>query len=230
MEQQSLADALGLPRDDAAWVIFRDLVSGREGLRGCAGLHHEGFAVSLRAYERRVLLDWRIVHDSDGAMGELAARIGWDGTVPSVDEAVEGIRDEWRAAREPASSPDDPLSSDVASGVAEAAAGSPVAPDTKPTRRTPRRARTSPSKGDAPPKRASKPMRSPKPRRGPQPDDAPDSDQGWRGRSRFDWYSPYRPDRDLRGGSLEPEATLNTIRRCLDLHSQELPLGRGSIR
>ena len=42
LERQSLADALGLPRDDAAWVIFRDLVSGREGLRGCAGLHHDG--------------------------------------------------------------------------------------------------------------------------------------------------------------------------------------------
>ncbi len=36
MEQQSLADALGLPRDEPAWAVFRDLVSGREGLRGCA--------------------------------------------------------------------------------------------------------------------------------------------------------------------------------------------------
>ena len=132
MEQQSLADALGLPRDDAAWAIFRDLVSGREGLRGCAGLHHDGFAVSLRAYERRVLLDWRIVHDSDGALGELAARIGWDGTVPSVDEAVEGIRAEWRTAREPAPSPDASLSSDVASGDADAPAGPPVAPGPNP--------------------------------------------------------------------------------------------------
>jgi hypothetical protein len=93
--------ALGLPSDSRAWAVFRDLVSGREGLRNCAALHDDGFAVSLHAYERRVLLDWRIVHDGDGAVGELAARIGWDGTVPSVDEALDGIRAEWRAALEP---------------------------------------------------------------------------------------------------------------------------------
>ena len=99
--RESVADALGLPRDGQAWVVFRDLVTDREALRNCAAMHDEGFAVSLRAYERRVLLDWRVVHDGDGALGELAARIGWDGTVPSVDEAVEAIRAEWRAAREP---------------------------------------------------------------------------------------------------------------------------------
>jgi hypothetical protein len=169
LEQQSLADALGLPRDDAAWAIFRDLVSGREGLRGCAGLHHDGFAVSLRAYERRVLLDWRIVVDSDGALGELAARIGWDGTVPSVDEAVDGIRAEWRAAREPGPSPDAPL--DAASGAAATATADPVKP--KRTGVKPRRASASAKKSDTKPKPASKPKRSSKPGGGTQPDDAP---------------------------------------------------------
>ncbi len=67
-ERQSLADALGLPRDGRSWAVFRDLVSGREGLRNCASLHEDGFAVSVRAYERRVLLDWRIVDDTDGAL------------------------------------------------------------------------------------------------------------------------------------------------------------------
>jgi glycosidase len=99
--RESVADALGLPRDGQAWVVFRDVVTDREALRNCAALHDEGFAVSLRAYERRVLLDWRVVHDRDGALGELAARIGWDGTVPSVDEALEGIRAERRATVEP---------------------------------------------------------------------------------------------------------------------------------
>jgi glycosidase len=104
--RQSLADALGLPRDGQAWVVFRDLVTDREGLRNCAAVHDEGFAVSLRAYERRVLLDWRVAPDHDGALGELAARIGWDGTVPSVEAAADGIRAEWKAASEPASGPD----------------------------------------------------------------------------------------------------------------------------
>ncbi len=173
LERQSLADALGLPRDDAAWVIFRDLVSGREGLRGCAGLHHDGFAVSLRAYERRVLLDWRIVVDSDGALGELAARIGWDGTVPSVDEAVDGIRAEWRAAREPAASPDAPPSPDAASEADETAEVEPVVPRGKGRARTSRPATTSPGKDDATPKSASKSRRTRKPGPGIPPDDGP---------------------------------------------------------
>jgi len=170
LERQSLADALGLPRDDAAWVIFRDLVSGREGLRGCAGLHHDGFAVSLRAYERRVLLDWRIVVDSDGALGELAARIGWDGTVPSVDEAVDAIRAEWRAA---VSSPDASPSSGVASVAGDAADVVPVQPRGKRTARAPRRGTTSPSKDDAAPKPATKPRRTRKSGGGKPPDDGP---------------------------------------------------------
>ena len=138
-ERQSLAAALALPRDGRAWAVFRDLVSGREGLRNCAALHDDGFAVSLHAYERRVLLDWRIVSDGDGAVGELAARIGWDGTVPSVDEALDGIRAEWRAALEPPVQPEPPVE------------GSTEGP------------------GGPAPKRKPKPKRSPKPAVPPRP-------------------------------------------------------------
>ena len=154
-ERQSLAHALGLPRDGRAWAVFRDLVSDREGLRNCAAVHDDGFAISLRAYERRVLLDWRIVHDEDGALGELAARIGWDGTVPSVDEALAGIRAEWRALEPPAEPTPD----------VDGSATGPVAPTPKPKpkrRPTPRPApipATDPGSTTRPPKVTQGPKR-----------------------------------------------------------------------
>jgi hypothetical protein len=151
-ERQSLAHALRVPRDGRAWVVFRDLVSGREGLRNCAALHDDGFAVSLHAYERRVLLDWRTVRDGDGALGELSARIGWDGTVPSVDEALDGIRAEWRAALEPPATEPVPIT--------EPADGSDVpSPKGKPRPRRP-------------------PTRKPRPKAAPMPESAADPTSG----------------------------------------------------
>ncbi|HEY8169031.1 MAG TPA: alpha-amylase family glycosyl hydrolase [Candidatus Limnocylindrales bacterium] len=108
-ERQKLATALGLPRDARAWVVFRDLVSGQEGMRNAAAMHDDGFTVVLRAYERRVLVDWRVVLDEDGAVAELASRIGSDGSVASIDDALDGIRAERRSPTEAAD--DDPARS-----------------------------------------------------------------------------------------------------------------------
>ncbi|MET1231489.1 MAG: hypothetical protein ABWY52_01405, partial [Candidatus Limnocylindrales bacterium] len=168
--RQPVAKALDLPRDARSWAIFRDLVSGREGMRKCAALHDDGFAVSLHAYERRVLLDWRVVDDNDGALGELAARIGWDGTVPSVDEAIDGIRAEWREAREPRAW------TEPAGAEAAEAAGVPKAkpaPGAKPGRSTGKGRKPPPptSKRPKAAKPSSKTSRSPKLRPDASPGD-----------------------------------------------------------
>ena len=78
----------------------------REGLRGCAGLHHDGFAVSLRAYERRVCSTGGSSSTATAPSASSRPASAGMGAVPSVDEAVDGICAEWRAAREPGPSPD----------------------------------------------------------------------------------------------------------------------------
>jgi glycosidase len=88
---ETLASALGLPRAKASWAVFRDQVSGLELLRSCAAIHERGLEFELHAYERRILLDWRIVDDGEGLLSRLAERLAGDG-VASVDEALNELR------------------------------------------------------------------------------------------------------------------------------------------
>jgi glycosidase len=117
---ESLADALALPRADDTFVICRDHLSGLEELHSCRQLHERGMAFDVHAYERRVLLDWRVVRDTDGSLSRLAERLGGRG-VPSIDAEL------------------------AATGVDRMAAGGASAPDaqaapvTKPRKSRPRR-------------------------------------------------------------------------------------------
>jgi len=96
LRRRSLADGLGLPADQDAWLILRDLRSGREWLRDCAGIHERGLDLELKAYECRVFLDPVVVHDGPtGDHARLAARLGGT-SVASVEEALRDL------VREPA--------------------------------------------------------------------------------------------------------------------------------
>src|SRR3972149_6588209 len=89
----TLGRALGLPRDGDAWIVYRDMVSGLEHLHSCLAIHERGLEFELHAYDRRVLLDWRILRDGDGFMPSLAERLGGRG-VRSVDAALDELRAE----------------------------------------------------------------------------------------------------------------------------------------
>ncbi|MBA2275236.1 MAG: alpha-amylase, partial [Chloroflexi bacterium] len=96
---RSLAEGLGLPEDPDAWLILRDLRSGREWLRDCAGIHQRGLDLELQAYECRIFLDPVVVRDGPtGVHARLAARLSGS-SVPSVEEALrELVREPAREA------------------------------------------------------------------------------------------------------------------------------------
>jgi len=84
----NLAEALGLPDDPGAWVIARDHLRGLEELWNAAALWREGLRLELGAYERRVFLDLRDVHDgASGIWSRLAERLAGRG-VPSLEDAL----------------------------------------------------------------------------------------------------------------------------------------------
>ncbi len=105
LRQETLAQGLALPDDPAAFIIFRELISGLEYIHSAAQLTREGFYAELHAYERRVYLDWRIVFDSDGRYAQLAAELHGRG-VPSIDaylrrRALRPLHDAFRAIFSP---------------------------------------------------------------------------------------------------------------------------------
>ncbi len=91
LHRETLAQGLALPDAPAAFVIFRELVSGLEYIRNAAQLAREGFYAELGAYQRLVYLDWRIVYDNDGRYAQAAAELGGRG-VPSIDLYLEQQR------------------------------------------------------------------------------------------------------------------------------------------
>jgi glycosidase len=64
MRQTMLADALALPDDHDAYVVFRDHASGLEFIRNCRQLREQGLKVFLEGYRYNVFLDFRVVRPS----------------------------------------------------------------------------------------------------------------------------------------------------------------------
>ncbi|NTV02411.1 MAG: alpha-amylase [Chlorobiaceae bacterium] len=64
MRQAVLADALALPDDHDAYVVFRDHASGLEFIRNCRQLRNDGLRVFLEGYRYNVFLDFRVVRPS----------------------------------------------------------------------------------------------------------------------------------------------------------------------
>lgn len=63
MQQRSLAEGLGLPRQ--GFALFRDYVSHLEYIRPCAELWEKGLFASLSGYTCHAFLDWRFVEGED---------------------------------------------------------------------------------------------------------------------------------------------------------------------
>ena len=108
MATDTLGRALGLPGDDDTWVVYRDMVSGLEYLRSCLAIRERGLEFELHAYDRRVLLDWRVVRDGDGLLRRLADRLGGRG-VPSIEAALDALRAETAAPVEALAPPMPPV-------------------------------------------------------------------------------------------------------------------------
>jgi glycosidase len=87
LRSESLTSALGLTGDDDRFVLLRDAMSGRDGLRSSAQIVRDGFRVELGAYECRVYVDLGELPDGPRPVRRLAERLG-NGTVPSIDEAL----------------------------------------------------------------------------------------------------------------------------------------------
>ena len=96
LHSRTLAEGLGLPSDEDAWLILRDVRSGREWLQDCAGIHQRGLDIELRAYECRVFIDPVVVRDGPTRdHARLAARLAGS----SVASVADALRD---LVREPA--------------------------------------------------------------------------------------------------------------------------------
>jgi len=90
--QKTLSEGLNLPRDEQMFVIFRDHVSGLEYIHPTVELCERGLYVELGAYQRRVLLDFRLVRDDAlHPYARLCASLNGRG-VPSMEEALREIR------------------------------------------------------------------------------------------------------------------------------------------
>ncbi|MBN2044200.1 MAG: alpha-amylase [Anaerolineales bacterium] len=75
--QRNLGQGLSLPNDPNAYVIFRNLVTGKEYIRNCAEVHEDGIFMELLAYQTYVFLDFRVVFDSpDGSYNRVNAYLG----------------------------------------------------------------------------------------------------------------------------------------------------------
>jgi glycosidase len=86
--RRSLAEGLGLPRDPATFVTFRDARNGREYVYSAVELWDQGLPVSVDAYGVQLFWEFREVHDGTaGQWARLARRLGGQG-VPSLEEAL----------------------------------------------------------------------------------------------------------------------------------------------
>ena len=92
MKQAPLYEGLLLEGDDENYVIFRELVSGRQYIRSLKELKEQGLFVSLAAYTLQVFMDFEIVQQSEAApWARLAATLNGRG-VESVHRALKEMQ------------------------------------------------------------------------------------------------------------------------------------------
>jgi glycosidase len=86
---RTLAEGLQLADGPAhdRWITFREQRSSLEYLRSVAEIRERGLHVHLHAYETRVFLEMRELHDGAGLWRRLAERLGERG-VPSLEEEL----------------------------------------------------------------------------------------------------------------------------------------------
>ncbi|NTW52976.1 MAG: alpha-amylase [Chlorobiaceae bacterium] len=89
LSQTLLADALLLPHDHDAYVVFRDHRSGLEYIRSCVGVRENGLFTTLNGYEYNLLLDFRVVWPSRlKPYGQICEELGGRGVASIETEAL----------------------------------------------------------------------------------------------------------------------------------------------
>jgi glycosidase len=97
--QKSLGDGLALPREDGAFTIFRENLSGLQFIRSCSEIWDRGMYAELGAFKCQVFLDFSVVRDgAEGRWARLAAELSGRG-VPRMDTALREM--EMRPVRDP---------------------------------------------------------------------------------------------------------------------------------
>ncbi len=92
LRQQSLSDALALPKADGFFLAYRDTATGLEYLRRASSLLHHGMTTDLRGYQYVVLLHWRELHASaEQPWDQLCDGLNGAG-VHNLDEALTRLR------------------------------------------------------------------------------------------------------------------------------------------
>ena len=88
--QKTLAEGLNLPDDPAAWVVFKDMVTGLEYVRNARTLARDGFYLELAAYKYAVFTDFRIVRDDERRLySRIAAELSGGGVAGLEQAAVD---------------------------------------------------------------------------------------------------------------------------------------------
>ena len=85
----SLAEALDLPLNESAFVLFRDHVTNTWYIRKTLELHQNGLFVSLGAYKYHIFLDFKIIpYDVSGFYQRLYDHMQGKGTASIEEEAI----------------------------------------------------------------------------------------------------------------------------------------------
>jgi glycosidase len=88
LTQKCLGEGLGLPDDPAAWVIFREHLSGMQFIRNCREVWEKGIYAELGAYRCQVFVDFSVAYDDAGRRwSSLAGELDGRG-VPSIDAVL----------------------------------------------------------------------------------------------------------------------------------------------
>jgi glycosidase len=94
LAQRTLAEGLGLPHvifEPHVIVAYADSLTGLEYLTRAADFARNGLALSLHAYECRVLLHWRVLHATEAEPWDtLCSQLAGRG-VPSLDDALANL-------------------------------------------------------------------------------------------------------------------------------------------
>ncbi len=92
LARQTVGEGLGLPDRDSAFVVFRELLSGLEYIRGCRELHEKGLYLELAAYQTQVFLDFRLIEDdAESRYAQVERSLNGRGVV-AIEEALRQIR------------------------------------------------------------------------------------------------------------------------------------------
>ncbi|MCX6566140.1 MAG: alpha-amylase family glycosyl hydrolase [Candidatus Aminicenantes bacterium] len=97
--RKTLVEGLHLPDDPAAWVVFKDMVTGLEYIRNGRELAVKGLYLELAAYKYAVFADFHVVRDDDRRLySRIAAELSGRGVAGLEQAAVDSWLNPVQAA------------------------------------------------------------------------------------------------------------------------------------